>query len=206
MGGARHFFLDTGLYHSLACTLSLIGTSGLDVLRGHEANATIDAEVARQRTGTSLGATAQMLVPAMRNLARDACDLARDTAEVETIRNELLADSRLRHPDAEITPSTAAGHAGEAELIHLAGKHAPTSVIFCNDAGASAVARRRQVSSAHFLHVVRAVVKTGLVEVEDAVGVAEAGLSESGLQAAERARTLNEAWLTGSVSRPSGGG
>lgn len=118
-----------------------------------------------------------------------------DIGDIESIRNELIADAQQRHPHTKQIRSARAKHGGEAELIHLSEKHDPLAVLVCNDAGASAVGARHGLYSIHFVHVLRAAVRAGRITVIEAVDAAREGLSESGLESHERSRTEGAEWL-----------
>jgi len=193
----EHFYLDTGIFHSLASSIKVVGLSLVTLLKGHEENEAISSEVRTQKRGTTLADMAPMLLPAMTKVARLPCDIAQDLDEIESIRNELLADAQQRHPEVEHDLSTRMSHGGEAELIHLAQNHDPRAVLVCNDTGASAVGAVRGLASIHFLHVLRAAVRAGTVTVDESLEAAKEGLSESGLEGRERRRTECEEWLSG---------
>ncbi len=191
----EHFYVDTGIFHSLACSLKVLGLALLPLFRGHERNATIGAEVRTQARTTTLAAVSAMLLPAMDRIASPPCDLGLDLAAIETIRSELIADTQLRKRYLAQDPDARVKHGGEAELIHLAGLHQPPARIVSNDAGASAVARKRGLSTIHFLHILRAAVSSGIATCDEALDAAREGLSESGLEASERARAERADWM-----------
>lgn len=189
----RHFYLDTGIYHGLAGADDAVRDTLFTYVDGHEHNNTIRDEVLTQRDEPlySLRLTVLQLA---KKCERRECSLPQDLTAIETIRNELIADSQLRHPGAPSSLSRR-DHGGEAELIHLAELHEPTGALACNDAGASAVAKKHGVESFHFVHVVRAAVAGGL-SAADGLTAAQEGLKVSGLAAAEKLRTCNQEWLT----------
>lgn len=189
----RHFYLDTGIYHGLAGADDAVRDTLFTYVDGHEHNNTIRDEVLTQQAEPLYSLRLDMLKLAQ-GCERRACRLPDDLNAIETIRNELIADAQLRHPQASSSRSRR-NHGGEAELIHLAELHEPTGALACNDAGASAVAKKHGVESFHFVHVVRAAV-TGGLSAADGLTAAQDGLSVSGLAAAEKLRTCNKEWLT----------
>lgn len=194
----EHFYLDTGIFHSLACAYKVTGPLLMPLLYGHEPNETILAEVRTQRSTTTLSKAVPRLLPALAKQSREPCALPVDMGQIESIRDELMADAQVRHPDKPTDPASRTEHGGEAELIHLAEEHTPPALIWCNDAGASAVARVHGVASIHFLHVLRSAVAQAIISTEDAFSAARDGFSESGLSNVERGRTETRVWIEGS--------
>ena len=190
-----HTFLDTGIYHSIADTFTVVGAKLVPLFEGHEPNATIASEVLTQRDG-SLPRMRANLVPVLDRLARERCDVQVDAREIGAIRDELIADAQLRHATLVTSQRSRDKHGGEAELIHVAARHTPNGTVATNDAGASAIAAKRGVASVHFLHVLRAAVSVGTLSVEEALLAVEEGFRTSGLAARELQRTANQAWLT----------
>lgn len=190
----RHFYLDTGIFHSLAGVDEDVRGTLLPFLAHHERNDTIRREVLTQQQEPLYSVRLDILKLAQEH-ERRACNLPEGLNSVETIRNELIADSQLRHPNSAGSASHR-DHGGEAELIHLAERHEPKGVLACNDAGASAVARKHGLASFHFLHLVRAAVAGGL-SPDDGLAAATDGLKVSGLAATEKSRTCNSEWLSG---------
>jgi len=193
----EHFYLDTGIYHSIACSVKVINYALVKIVKGHEANSTISNEVRTQRSDTTLSLMKDELLPRLNSVAKTPCDFIIDIDKIEDIRNELIADAQQRHPNSKQSRSARAKHGGEAELIHLAEQHDPPARLICNDAGASAVGARHGLSSMHFLHLLRAAVRAEFISVDEALIAAEKGLSESGLERRERSRTEHAQWLKG---------
>jgi hypothetical protein len=191
----EHFYLDTGILHSLACSFKVIGLDLVTLLRDHEENSTILIEATTQDRRSTLASMSVMLLAALTQVARQPCPIRTEMDEVETIRNELVTDAQQRHPDTRQGSLARAKHGGEAELIHLARRHGPPAVLVSNDAGASAVAAKRGLASIHFLHILRGAVRIGTITVDQSLQAAKEGLSESGLEARERARTERAHWL-----------
>lgn len=191
----EHFYVDTGIFHSLACSMKVLGLALLPVLQSHERNDSISAEARTQASSTTLSAMIAMLLPAMEGIARLPCAIATDLGKIETIRSELISDAQQRHHHLAQNLDGRVRHGGEAELIHLAEGHEPTARLISNDAGASAVARVHGVATVHFLHVLRAAVAGSLVTVDEALSAARDGFSESGLATSERRRTECSDWL-----------
>ncbi|MEZ5086637.1 MAG: hypothetical protein R2722_10410 [Tessaracoccus sp.] len=190
----RHFYLDTGIFHSLAGVDEEVRGTLLTYVDQHEHNDTIRTEVLTQRSEPLYTLRLDVLKLAQ-GCERRACRLPEGLNSVETIRNELIADAQLRHPDGGPS-SNRRDHGGEAELIHLAERHEPKGALACNDAGASAVAKKHAVESFHFAHIVRAAVADGLSAADGLAAVTD-GLKVSKLAAAEKSRTCNQNWLTG---------
>lgn len=190
----RHFYLDTGIFHSLAGVDESVRDTLLAYVDQHEHNDTILREVLTQQLEPLYSLRLDIL-KLTQERERRACRLSGDLNSIETIRNELIADAQLRHPNKTVSPSRR-DHGGEAELIHLAERHEPKGALASNDAGASAVAKKHNVESFHFVHLVRAAVVNGLLAA-DGLTVAQKGLKVSKLAAAEKARTCNHNWLTG---------
>lgn len=193
----RHFYLDTGIFHSIAGVDEGVRERIVPLIDQHERNAAILSEVLTQ-TDEPLYTLRLDIWKMTDDCARGECSLRKNHADVETIRSELIADSQLRHPHAPSSTNSRDKHGGEAELIHVAELHAPKGVIICNDAGASAVANNHGVPSVHFVHLVRAAVQAGL-PVTEALAAAHAGLAVSKLAAKEKARTCCGSWLGQSV-------
>lgn len=189
----RHFYLDTGIFHSLAGVDEGVRDKIVPFIDQHERNATILSEVLTQ-TSEPLYTLRLAIWKVAQDCAREECSLSRKHAVIETIRSELIADSQLRHPHAPQSANSRDKHGGEAELIHVAELHSPKGALICNDAGASAVANKHGVSSVHFVHLVRAAVRAGL-PVDDALNAAHGGLAVSQIAANETARTCCESWL-----------
>lgn len=190
----RHFYLDTGIFHSLAGVDEEVRGTLLTYVDQHERNDTIRMEVLTQKVEPLYTLRLDVLKLAQ-ECERRACRLPEGLNSIETIRNELIADAQLRHPGSPGSTHHR-DHGGEAELIHLAERHEPKGALACNDAGASAVAKKHAVDSFHFVHIVRAAVADGLSAVEGLAAVTE-GLKVSKLSAAEKSRTCNQNWLTG---------
>ncbi len=191
----RHFYLDTGIYHGLAGIDQATREKVAPFIDQHEYNATILSEVLTQ-SAEPLNSLRLTIWKIAQDCASDACELSRTHSAIESIRDELIADAQIRHPNAPQTGNARAKHGGEAELIHLAELHEPAAAIICNDGGASAIAKKHGVDSLHFLHLVRAAVGAGLA-VEDALSAAQNGLAVSSLPTREKAKTCCESWLTG---------
>lgn len=66
----EHFYLDTGIFHSLASSFKVVGLRLVELVVGHEENATISAEVRTQSSSTTLGSMASMLLPTVAKVAR----------------------------------------------------------------------------------------------------------------------------------------
>jgi hypothetical protein len=193
----RHFYLDTGIFHSLAGVDGDVRKRVLPFIDQHERNATILSEVLTQ-SAEPLYSLRISIWKMTQDCGRDACSLKSEHALIETIRSELIADSQLRHPHSQEDTRSRDKHGGEAELIHVAELHSPKAALMCNDAGASAVGAKHGVASVHFAHLVRAVVRTGF-PVDDALSAAHAGLAVSRLAAKEKARTCCVSWLSQSA-------
>jgi hypothetical protein len=190
----RHFYLDTGIFHSLAGVDQDVRRRIVPFIDKHERNETVFREVMTQ-TAEPLYTLRLEIWKMAQDREREACSLKVDHAAIETIRSELIADSQLRHPHSQHGTASRDRHGGEAQLIHAAELHSPKGALMSNDAGASAVASKHGVFSAHFVHLVRAAVRGGL-PVDDALSAARGGLEVSKLAAKEKARTCREAWLT----------
>lgn len=191
----RHFYLDTGMFHSLAGVDEEVREVLLPHIDHHEHNDAIREEVLTQQA-EPLYSLRLVILKLAQEQERRSCGLPQNLKHIETIRNELIADAQLRHPQASSSPSPSRRrHGGEAELIYLAELHEPTGALACNDAGASAVAKKHGVESFHFVHVVRAAVAKGLSPA-DGLTAARDGIKVSQLAAAEKSRTCNQEWLT----------
>ncbi len=186
--------MDTGIFHSLAGVDEEVRGTLLTYVDQHERNDTIRMEVLTQKVEPLYTLRLDVLKLAQ-ECERRTCRLPEGLNSIETIRNELIADAQLRHPDSPGSTHHR-DHGGEAELIHLAERHEPKGALACNDAGASAVAKKHAVDSFHFVHMVRAAVADGLSAVEGLAAVTE-GLKVSKLAAVEKSRTCNQNWLTG---------
>lgn len=190
----RHFYLDTGIYHSLAGVNGATRTALAALISGHERNATIRTEVLTQKDEPLYSMRVEILGIASQHERRE-CSLPSRLAAIETIRSELMADSQIRHRTIQQTSTRRDQHGGEAELIHLAELHSPAGSLLCNDAGASAIGLKHGISSAHFVHMLRAAVRAAAITPDDALKAGEDGLSVSKLASREKARTCCEAWL-----------
>lgn len=191
----RHFFVDTGIFHSIACSIKSLGFKLLAVIQDHELSEEILNEVLTQRANMTLSKMSGLLIPMLRGSAQPLCAISQeDLGEIETIRNELIADAQRRRR-AISSNSANDKHSGEAVLIYYAAHHSPPAHLVSNDAGANAVGARHNVASIHFLHLLRFAVRNKVISVDEALAASQEGFSESGLSTIERTRTENRSWL-----------